>query len=144
MSDILKISCDIGTTDPTIPLGVEVWVDDCKFVDLTCVQIEPLSIEVPETDGDHELRFVMKNKRPEHTQVDVNGNIVKDAVLTISNVMFNDIALENVFTELTEYVHDFNGTQDTVHDKFYGSMGCNGTVSLKFTAPIYVWLLENM
>jgi hypothetical protein len=23
-------------------------------------------------------------------------------------------------------------------------MGCNGTVSLKFTAPAYLWLLENM
>jgi hypothetical protein len=23
-------------------------------------------------------------------------------------------------------------------------MGCNGTVSLKFTTPIYMWLLETM
>jgi hypothetical protein len=42
------------------------------------------------------------------------------------------------------YTHDFNGSQPPVDDKFFGDLGCNGTVSLKFTAPTYLWLLENM
>ena len=27
---------------------------------------------------------------------------------------------------------------------FFGNMGCNGYVSLKFATPIYLWLLEHM
>jgi len=46
--------------------------------------------------------------------------------------------------KLAQYQHDFNGTGNPTIDKFYGEMGCNGTVSLKFTTPIYLWLLENM
>jgi len=47
-------------------------------------------------------------------------------------------------THIIQYCHDFNGTQPAVVDRFHGSLGCNGTVTLKFTTPIYLWLLENM
>jgi hypothetical protein len=50
-----------------------------------------------------------------------------------------------MFSEQAEYHHDCNGTaQQVILDKFYREMGCNGTVSLKFTTPVYLWLLENM
>ena len=42
------------------------------------------------------------------------------------------------------FQHDFNGTQPEIKDTFFGEMGCNGTVSLRFTTPIYLWLLEHM
>jgi hypothetical protein len=47
-------------------------------------------------------------------------------------------------TEQAVYTHDFNGTQQEIQDEFYSEMGCNGTVSLKFSTPIYLWLLEHM
>jgi hypothetical protein len=34
-------------------------------------------------DAEHELRFVMKNKTAEHTEIDRIGNIVKDACLIV-------------------------------------------------------------
>jgi len=49
-----------------------------------------------------------------------------------------------VFIDHATYTHNFNGTQAETTDKFYGEMGCNGTVSLRFTTPIYLWLLETM
>ncbi len=69
----------------------------------------------------------MKNKTIDHTQIDEAGKILKDACLTISNVTFEDIKLGHMFAEQTEYIHDFNGTQAEVTEKFYGAMGCNGT-----------------
>jgi hypothetical protein len=42
------------------------------------------------------------------------------------------------------YEHDYNGTGTLTQEKFYGQMGCNGTVSLAFCTPIYMWLLEHM
>ena len=69
---------------------------------------------------------------------------MSDATLTIKDLAFDEIKLNYMLTELAVYTHDFNGTQDTTQDKFYGEMGCNGTVSLKFATPIYLWLLEHM
>ena len=48
------------------------------------------------------------------------------------------------FLDKTVYSHDFNGTQSMVNDSFHGRAGCNGTMSLKFSTPMYLWLLENM
>jgi hypothetical protein len=95
-------------------------------------------------DGEHELRIVMKHKTADHTEVNETGEIVRDVMLIISDVKFDEIELGQVFVEKTTYVHDFNGSQPLVEDKFFGDMGCNGTVSLKFSTPSYLWLLENM
>mgnify|MGYP003352455181 CR=1 FL=1 len=42
------------------------------------------------------------------------------------------------------YRHDYNGTGQPTEDNFFGVLGCNGTVELRFTTPIYLWLLEHM
>jgi hypothetical protein len=86
----------------------------------------------------------MKNKTMDHTTVDENGQIVKDACLNVSNFYIDSIELGHTFLEQCKYHHDFNGTQDPVVDKFYGDMGCNGTLIFLFQSPIYIWLLANM
>lgn len=140
-----KISCSIGTTDPSAKIGLEIWLDDLPIFNVAHVtETTPITYEFAEDEADHVLRFVMKNKTHEDTIVDEDGNIVKDVCLTVSNLSFEDIQLEHVFLTKAVYTHDFNGTQNEVKDKFYGSMGCNGEVSLQFTTPVYLWLLENM
>jgi hypothetical protein len=70
--------------------------------------------------------------------------IVNDIGIKISDLTFAEIKLGHTFLENAVYHHDFNGSQAPVQDAFYGEMGCNGHVELKFTAPIYLWLLEKM
>ena len=145
MTNTVTIACILNTTDPTAKLGFEAWVDDQRFVDIDHVEkLENILLEIPETDGDHKLKFILKNKKESHTKINAAGNIVSDAVLTISDIKFEDIALGHAFTELAVYTHDFNGTQELADAKFYGEMGCNGTVSIDFSTPVYLWLLENM
>jgi hypothetical protein len=86
----------------------------------------------------------MKNKTMDHTTVDENGQIVKDAFLKISNFYIDNQELGYTFLEQCKYHHDFNGTQDPVEDEFYGDMGCNGTVTFSFQSPIHLWLIMNM
>ena len=139
-------SCDIGTTDPTVPLGIEIWFDDQCFFDQVHVQ-ESHTIKYEfndDDDAEHTLRFVLKNKLSTHTIIDSDEKIISDAVLTINNISFEDIACQYLTTKLAEYQHNFNGTGAETQQKFYGSMGCNGTVTLKFSTPIYIWLLENL
>ena len=145
MSSTVTISCVLNTTNPGADLGFEAWINDRKFVDIDHVQSEQaISMEIDDKDAEHELKFILKNKTDQHTQIDENNNIVSDATLTIKDLAFDEIKLNYMLTELAVYTHDFNGTQDTTQDKFYGNMGCNGTVTLKFATPIYLWLLEHM
>ena len=90
------------------------------------------------------LKFILKNKLPDHTQISNNGEILHDSCLKISKIAFDDIELEfNVLQNFT-YKHDCNGTTELKEHQFFDTMGCNGTVELKFSTPIYLWLLENM
>jgi hypothetical protein len=143
--DKISITFDLASSDYTVPLAFELQLDNTTIFALDQVT-EPVavSVEIDDTEDKHEFKFVMKNKTQEHTVVDDAGNIVSDAMLSIANFAMDDIQLGHVFTELAVYHHDFNGSQDPVEDKFYGNMGCNGHVSLEFTTPTYLWLLENM
>lgn len=145
MTDTVTISCSLNTTDPAAKLGFEAWIDDKKFHDTDhVVHCQQIFIEIPDDDAEHELRLIMKNKTTEHTQVDEAGNIIADARLKITDIAFDEVQLGHMTTEQAIYEHDFNGTHALSQHKFYGEMGCNGTVSLKFTTPIYLWLLEHM
>lgn len=145
MTSTVKISFNISNSDASVPLGAEVWLDDHKIFDCNHVtETIAFGHDLADDEANHELRIVMKNKTAEHTQIDVSGNIVKDTCLVIDNLCFDEIVLGHVFTDLAVYSHDFNGSQQFTQDKFFGTMGCNGTVSLKFSTPIYLWLLENM
>ena len=138
-------SCVVDTTDPSAALGLEIWLDDQAIYSNTHVkEKQTFEYEFSDDDGAHELRFVMRNKTDAHTCVDDQGKIVSDACITIGQVAFDELELEHTFVKETQYSHDFNGTQEPVVEPFYGVMGCNGTVSLRFTTPVYLWLLEHM
>jgi hypothetical protein len=141
----VKIGCVINTTDYKSALGIEIWLDDQQIFNQDWVtEPQTINYEFSDLDADHELRFVMKNKTADHTKVDELGSIVKDACLIISDLAFDEIALGQIVTEKAEYTHNFNGTGSLTQHKFFGEIGCNGVVSLKFTTPVYLWLLENM
>ena len=145
MTNTISISFELSTTNDLAELGFEAWVDDKKLFDTTWVQGKQLiKVDIDDVDGEHELRLILKGKTDKHTQINEQGDIVSDAILSISNLAFDEIKLGHMLTELAVYTHDFNGTKQSIQDQFYGEMGCNGTVSLRFTTPMYLWLLENM
>lgn len=145
MTETVNLAFDLDTTDATAELGFEAWINDRKFYDTDHVTApEHVSVDISDDDAEHKLRFVLKNKTIEHTQIDECGNIKADARLKITDLTFEQIALGHIVTEVATYQHDFNGTGSVTQEKFYGEMGCNGTVSLKFSTPIYLWLLEHL
>lgn len=144
MNSNIVIACNLAPSDPSVALGFEAWIDDRKFFDSDHVQTaQQLCVEISDDQGEHELKFVMKNKTAEHTKVDEAGNIVSDARLIITDLSLDELLLAQIFIDKSTYTHDFNGNGPATVEKFYGEMGCNGTVSLKFNTPVYLWLLEN-
>ena len=145
MSDTSTISFDIETSDAECPWAVEIWLDDTVvFAVLHVKQLYKFTHELEDDDGDHTLKIIMLNKTPAYTKIDEAGNIIKDATLQISNVVIDDVDMNQIFLENCVYEHDFNGTQPKTAVPFYGTAGCNGTISLEFTSPIYMWLLDQM
>jgi hypothetical protein len=139
------VSFDIAPSDSACPLGVEVWIDQQQIFNTEhLIAAETVKFEVEDDDASHELRVILKNKLPEHTKVSAEGSIVQDAVITVSRFEFDEISVDQVVQDQAVYHHDFNGSAAEIQDQFFGSMGCNGTLSLKFSTPVYLWLLENM
>lgn len=140
-----NISFNIEPSDVSCPLSIEIWLDNDLLLKNSHIQEKiKFTHAIKDDEGDHELRLVIQGKTSDHTQIDADGNIIKDATVTISDVTIDEINTFQVFLEKCVYTHDFNGTQPEIADTFHGIAGCNGTISFKFSAPIYLWLLENM
>ena len=143
--ETVKISFDIETSDAECPMGVEIWLDHAVLLSHNHVQEKiTFSHDISDDDGEHKLRVVISGKTSDHTRVDEAGNIVKDATLQLSNVVIDDIDVNQLFLEKCVYTHNFNDTQSEIQDTFHGVAGCNGTITFEFSTPIYLWLLENM
>jgi hypothetical protein len=93
-------------------------------------------------DEKHLLAIELLGKTSTDTEIDGQGNIVRDSMIEISDFCLDDVRLGQVFFDNAVYQHDFNGTADVFEDSFHGSMGCNGTVKFEFFSPAYLWLLE--
>ena len=141
----IAFACQVQPTNNSIALGLRVMLDQVIiFENVHVSETMQLQHEISDADGEHELTFELFGKLPEHTKITETGEIVSDALLEISNITLDDIDLDQIFQLLAAYRHDFNGSQTPADHKFYRHMGCNGIVTLKFTTPIYLWLLENM
>lgn len=121
------------------------WFDQTMIgsVDLT-EQTQEFTYEFSDEPKDHRFEIELQGKNSQHTVIDEQGQIIKDTVVEISDFSFDGVLLGHTFYEKTQYHHDHNGTTDPIQDNFYGTMGCNGRVTLDFSSPTFIWLLENM
>lgn len=139
------ISFTLGTSSPAAHVLFQVLLNDHVVYSTDSIpEKELINIEVDDADAKHELTFVLAGKRSEHTQIDENNNIINDLTVDIADLAFEGIPVGHNITNLFTYTHDHNGTGQLAEHKFYNSMGCNGSARLKFSTPIYLWLLENM
>lgn len=139
----IAIRCNIATSDPSVPLAMRVSLNGQILQEIAPVT-DSIAFEHWVDDGEqaHELVFEMSGKTPQHTEMDDSGTMIKDAHLTISNFSVDGVEISN--WDCAAYTHNFNGSADTITEQFYGYFGCNGLVSVKFSTPIYIWLLENL
>lgn len=142
--EMCKLS--LVATAPGSHIGLEIRLDGKSiFNSQDTLDKHTIEHEFPDSqDQDHTLEIEMFGKLPGDTEINSAGEILSDKFISIDDVEFDGIALGQMMTELSVYRHDFNGSQDPIDDKFYGVLGCNGTITLKFSSPVYLWMLENM
>jgi hypothetical protein len=146
MDNSIKLKFSIEPTDPACPLSFEVFWDGVTQAHCFHVrETEHVEIYLDDTqEAEHTLEIVMSGKTQDHTKLDSDGNIVQDALLVISNVIIDDMDISQLLQQFSVYTHDNNGSSDPVQQPFYSKMGCNGTVTFRFSTPYYLWLLEHM
>ena len=142
--DQIKIEFDVNTTDVQAPLSVELLLDGVAFYTNSHVKdLCHVEYNLDDDDSQHNLQIVISGKTFDHTKIDENNNIIKDATLEISAVTVDGINIDQLFFDKSVYTHNFNGTQPEILDQFFGTAGCNGTISFEFFTPFYLWLLEH-
>ena len=95
-----------------------------------------------EDDKTYKLNFTLYDKSKYDTVIE-DGKIVKDTVVKIKQVEVDDVDITSMLSinqDTFYYIHDGS----TEKHAFYDTMGVNGTSTIEFTTPFYVWLLENL
>ena len=124
-----------------------IWLDDHVVTqsEIPDATSQPISFERTVAEGSHTLKIRLENKSPGDTVVK-NGEIIKDMMLNIDDIMIDDISLGHLIWS-AEYILDkkqsFNG-QEIDHLDNSVNLGWNGTYMLKFNSPFYIWLLEKL
>jgi len=95
-----------------------------------------------EDDRLYKLNFTLHDKSKYDTVLE-NDNIVKDTLIKIRKIELDDVDITSMLPinqDTFYYIHDGS----TEKHAFYDTMGVNGTSTVEFTTPFYVWLLENL
>jgi hypothetical protein len=124
-----------------------IWLDDHVVAqsEIASPAQQTVNFERNVLEGDHTLKIRLENKTDADTIVE-NGEVVKDMVLNIDDITIDDISLGNLLWS-AEYILDkkqqYKG-QEIDHLDGCVNLGWNGTYTLKFTSPFYIWLLEKL
>jgi len=92
---------------------------------------------------DHVFEIKMSGKTSSHTKIDNQGNILDDKIVEIKKFFLDDIDVESILHKTSQYIHDHNGSTVMGKNRFFGILGCNGTVRLEFYSPVPLWFLDN-
>jgi hypothetical protein len=105
-------------------------------------------------EGECSLVIELVNKSMHDTMLDAGGNIVEDLLLNIDSIEVDEIDLGSLLWTASDYRPDYPekhklkvtemGQELPKSVKNCVNLGWNGSWTLPFTSPFYVWLLENI
>lgn len=142
----MRLELDFSSNNNCPDIVLEVTCDGKKIAESPATSTkQTVCLELPEDPAEHVLQLIMRGKNNTHTTVDSEGQIVEDVFFTVDRLEFEDLDMKEIFCQgLPCYTHSFNQPQPTILDEFYGFIGCNGTVDIKFSTPFFLWLNEHM
>ena len=124
-----------------------IWLDDHVVAqsEIASPAQQTVNFERNVLEGDHILKIRLENKTDADT-ITENDAVIKDMLLNIDDITIDDISLGNLLWS-AEYILDkkqsFKG-QEIDHLDGCVNLGWNGTYTLKFSSPFYLWLLEKL
>jgi len=112
---------------------------------------DKLSLSIPVTTGEHELRIVHYGKTNADHELDADGKIVKDKHFELKSLILDGVKLERELWDgafFPVYNQDYVDSCKANNIKLPYSIspnlyfGHNGTWKLRFFYPVYPWLIQ--
>jgi len=125
-----------------------VWLDDHVIMqsEITrTAELQSIKFARDLDKGVHQLKIRLENKTSQDTVV-ANGEMVKDMLLNIDDIIIDDINLRQLLWDAEYHLdspQEYNSNTITRLDRCV-NLGWNGTYVLNFSTPFYVWLLEKL
>lgn len=117
-------------------------IDDKEFVHDSVTESQTFTFETELTEEDHVLKINFINKSDDQTvQNEDKTEILKDMLLNIEKISIDDIEIENLKWSGSKFVPK-DPHKETLDNCV--NLGWNGTYEIRFTSPVYLWLLENL
>lgn len=139
------ISFRLSSTDFSAPLMFNLYHNQQLIysVDHVCESTDINIMLHTYENQSQELSWVMAGKKHEHTKLDKNGKILRDAALITENFKLDNFELGHKLIDHCVYCHDNNGNTEISQNTYDHYMGCNGQVFFSFSSPAYIWILKN-
>jgi len=155
----LKFKLELYATMWDQPPVVEIKLNSKSYFksEITSTEQHPTTIEFEAelTEGSEYNLIIERSGKDAKTQTVLNdkGEIIKDQLLHIKGIEIDEIDIgalvyEGMYTPkypepwATQQRESGNDLKDSF--KNVTKMGFNGTWSLRFESPFYMWLLENL
>jgi hypothetical protein len=144
----LEVSVTVSGTYWDKKPQFSIWLDNSVIIQTEISSESPQTLKFTHTidEGEHTLRINLENKTDSDTLI-VNGNVGKDMLLNIDDITIDDISLGQLLwsesTFLLDKSHEYQGKEITELDNCV-NLGWNGSYTLKFSSPYYIWLLEKL
>jgi hypothetical protein len=122
------------------PPKSKVYIDDNLIFDGHVDEPKEIKWVGNLTEDKHKIIVELYDKDKYQTVLE-DGKIVKDQILNIDLIMFDEIDIGYLRHTLSVYYAD---RKDNIIAKDCVNLGLNGRWELEFTTPVYIWLLENI
>jgi hypothetical protein len=134
----IEISVVLSSTFWKDPPKAKVYVDDDLIFDGLITETKTIKWAGELTEIKHKLIVELHGKDKYQTVLE-NGKIVKDQILNIDSIAFDEIDIGYMKHTLSKYYpSNLEAIDNCVN------LGWNGCWELEFTTPVYIWLLENI
>ena len=141
----IDIEIQLSSTFWDKPPKSKIFIDDSLIFDSEVKVPEVVKWSGSLAEGTHKIKIILENKDKYQTVVK-DDKIVKDQLLNIDAVLFDDIEIGNLCHTLSKYYPNKSvyGETSPLLVKNCVNLGYNGVWELEFNTPVYIWLLENM
>jgi hypothetical protein len=125
-----------------------IWLDDNVIIqtEISSESLQTHKFTHTIDDGEHVLRIKLENKTNSDTVI-VDSAVSKDMLLNVLDITIDDVSIGELLwsesTFLLDKPQEYQGKQILQLDNCV-NLGWNGSYTLKFSSPFYIWLLEKL
>jgi hypothetical protein len=146
MSDQIDIEITLSSSFWDHAPKTRVFVDDSLVFDGEISELKIIKWTGLLSEGPHKLIIELYGKNKYQTVLK-DGKIVKDQLLHIDSILFDEIDVGYMKHSLSKYFPDKTVYPSEEVPEVLNNcvnLGYNGRWELTFSMPIYIWLLENI